>query len=361
MRFTNDLLAIRLLSLGTATAILVLTPLLLISACGSGLDTADSTAKSRTSDPATLTKGSRHATLLEKANTTASDSAALPTSLKHPTQYSFEFFDPPGSTFTRAWGINDFGIVVGEYADAAEVLHGFVRSKAGSITTIDVDGAAQTEVFGNNDLGDIVGTFFNASGDEFGFMRTASGTTTVIEFEPFTGNAETYVGAINNRREMVGSYYGPTFANGTAFRLRDGTFTPLTDPPGSAPMQNFAGGINDFGVITGNFLDTSGGNHGYFLRGTHYRTVDFPGATYSSLNAINDLGRATGTSIGADGLFHGFIYDTNTNISAPYDCPLGYSTIGSGINNRGQIAGCCRLVAGGPFHGFIATPVKSDE
>jgi hypothetical protein len=44
MRFTNDLVAIRLLSLGPQTAILVLTPPFLISACGSGL-TANSTAK----------------------------------------------------------------------------------------------------------------------------------------------------------------------------------------------------------------------------------------------------------------------------------------------------------------------------
>jgi hypothetical protein len=26
--------------------------------------------------------------------------------------------DPPGSTFTQAWGINDQGLVVGAYADA---------------------------------------------------------------------------------------------------------------------------------------------------------------------------------------------------------------------------------------------------
>jgi hypothetical protein len=196
--------------------------------------------------------------------------------------------------------------------------------------------------------------FLHASGDEFGFMRTASGTTTVIESEPFTGNAETYVGAINNRREMVGSYRSD-LANGTA-----GYATETSPSDGSSRFSatEFFGEINDFGVIT----VISGYAAVIMVRlGTHYRTVDFPGATSSSLNAVNDLGRATGTSIGADGFFHGFIYDTNTNIPVPYDCPLGYSTIGSGINNRGQIAGCCRLVAGGPFHGFIATPVKSDE
>jgi hypothetical protein len=345
MRLTHGFGAGRFLGLRATNAILVLTPLLLISACGSGLETANGTAKSTTSASAAPTPS------LE----------SLSASSKHPTQYSFEFFDPPGSTNTQAWGINDFGTVVGEYEDAAGTVHGFVRSKGGSITTIDVDGAIQTEIFGNNDLGDIVGTFFSASGDEFGFMRTAHGATTVIDFKPFPGTAETYVGAINNRREMVGSYYGSTFTNGSAFLLRDGNFTPLADPPGSAPMQNFAGGINDFGVITGNFLDANGGNHGYVKIGAHYRTVDFPGGTSSALNAVNDLGQAAGFYVGADGFFHGFTFDTIKNLPVPYDCPLGYSTVGFGINNRGQIAGGCRLVAGGARHGFIATPLRSGE
>jgi hypothetical protein len=40
-----------------------------------------------------------------------------------------------------------------------------------------------------------------------------------------------------------------------------------------------AGGINDAGVIVGDFIDASGGLHGYLKAGSSFITIDVPGAT----------------------------------------------------------------------------------
>jgi len=54
---------------------------------------------------------------------------------------TFITFDPPGSTFTSPSGITPGGVIVGWYADAGGVTHGFLRTRGGSFTTFDVPGA----------------------------------------------------------------------------------------------------------------------------------------------------------------------------------------------------------------------------
>jgi probable HAF family extracellular repeat protein len=71
----------------------------------------------------------------------------------------FSTIDPPGSTFTLAFGINNRGEIVGGYNDAAGKAHGFLLAK-GSFSTIDFPGARETGVGGINNHGEIVGTYF---------------------------------------------------------------------------------------------------------------------------------------------------------------------------------------------------------
>ena len=57
-------------------------------------------------------------------------------------------FDVPaaGPFGTVGFGINPAGVIAGEYGDASNVLHGFVRAKDGTITTFDPPGSIQTFV-----------------------------------------------------------------------------------------------------------------------------------------------------------------------------------------------------------------------
>lgn len=145
---------------------------------------------------------------------------------------------------------------------------------------------------------------------------------------------------------------------GGSFVLRHGRFTTLQDPPGAAPFNVFANEINDLGTISGSFIGVDGNQHAFLLRGTSYTTFDDPGATVTDLAGLNDRGQAVGVSDASGG----FVLNTATlSISAIIACPGGFATFPAGVNNRGQIAGSCRTEDGGPFHGFIATPMRSED
>jgi hypothetical protein len=40
---------------------------------------------------------------------------------------TFTTFNPPGSTFTAPFAINPKGVITGEYFDASDTAHGFLR------------------------------------------------------------------------------------------------------------------------------------------------------------------------------------------------------------------------------------------
>jgi probable HAF family extracellular repeat protein len=76
---------------------------------------------------------------------------------------TFTQIDVPGAMFTAAFGINNRGQIVGVFADAGSVAHGFLLDN-GNFTQIDVPqinfpGAPGTQAFGIRERGQIVGGF----------------------------------------------------------------------------------------------------------------------------------------------------------------------------------------------------------
>src|SRR5687767_13538581 len=69
----------------------------------------------------------------------------------------FESIHVPGSSGTRAFGINPQGDIVGSYTDVTGT-HGYLL-RDGEFTSIDYPGAAITEAWGINPRGDIVGNY----------------------------------------------------------------------------------------------------------------------------------------------------------------------------------------------------------
>src|SRR5215472_7998407 len=81
-----------------------------------------------------------------------------------PAQATFITIDVPGAQETQAFGISKAGAITGEYLDASNVYHGFVRASDGTITTFDVPdagGGANQGTFGVsiNDTGTIAGNY----------------------------------------------------------------------------------------------------------------------------------------------------------------------------------------------------------
>jgi hypothetical protein len=126
-------------------------------------------------------------------------------------------FDVPGASDTIGDSINPAGVIAGFYYDASDVAHGYLRARDGAITTFDVPGAGTgpfqgTGLFGVaiNPAGTIAGDYVDASNVSHGFLRAADGT--ISTFDP-PGSVFTSPASINPAAEIAGSY---TDANGAS-------------------------------------------------------------------------------------------------------------------------------------------------
>jgi hypothetical protein len=91
-------------------------------------------------------------------------------------------FDPPGSTNTLAEGINPEGTIVGTFGDKNNVGHAFVRNAHGAINTFDVPGALNnTNARDITPYGVITGLWNDSNDVYHGFVRYANGV--ILKFD----------------------------------------------------------------------------------------------------------------------------------------------------------------------------------
>jgi probable HAF family extracellular repeat protein len=117
-------------------------------------------------------------------------------------------------------------------------------------------------------------------------------------------------------------------AQADSFSLDPYTFARIDVPDASG---TFALGINNAGQIVGTYTDDTG-NHAFLASGDQFTTID---ATVAY--GINNLGQIVGSTIGTDGLFHGFL-DSGSNV-ASIDVPGASFTQALGISDTGAIVG----------------------
>jgi hypothetical protein len=149
---------------------------------------------------------------------------------------AFTSFDPPGSTMTFPSYISPQGVIVGSYIDASNVSHGFILD-GGQYTIYNAPGAAGTSLSG-----------INPSGEIAGISCVAASCSTGI-----------------NHSFVVS---------------KTGVFTRF-DPPGA--ISSGASTVSPSGAVVGGYTDSGGVGHGYLLDHGTYTTIDFPGATFTSL------------------------------------------------------------------------------
>jgi len=283
-------------------------------------------------------------------------------------------------------GINNRGVMVGQYGDADGVYHGFVATDH-QITTVDVQGSAVTLIQSINDWGTSVGFWSSNGQDAHGFIRSPSGAITTIDVPGAFGGAATVATGINDQGVVVGYYFDSTAAQ-HGFMYRDGQFTTV-DVPGYAPPTAGAElwGINNFGVLDGlvysGFTGAAGsGTDQGFTFATrvphaHYKFFLGAGDTgAANSNAgtfpqgINDWGAVVGHSMGSlnYGVFVGWemIHGKMITISDPLAANsippgTGYpdsfvfgGTAPAGVNDFGTVTGIYWDSNNNP-QGFIAT------
>ena len=93
---------------------------------------------------------------------------------------TFTFFEPLQAVSSFAEGINDNGVIIGEYRDANLVRHGYIRQADGTFIGFDEPNAAQVPAtsvyFGTEDrrinlTGTIIGTYADSAGVRHAFVR----------------------------------------------------------------------------------------------------------------------------------------------------------------------------------------------
>src|SRR5690349_18647613 len=109
--------------------------------------------------------------LLGRANSTLAQNAN--------DTYSYTLFNVPSSQSTEAFGINNLGVIVGDYTDVNGNTFGFSRSQTGEFTTIEFRPGG-TFVSGINNLGHVVGNSPGAAG----FLGNATGNITAVIYVP---------------------------------------------------------------------------------------------------------------------------------------------------------------------------------
>lgn len=225
---------------------------------------------------------------------------------------AFTFFQPPGATLAGARNLNDRGIAVGGFEDAAEVTHGFVRSRNGKIRVVDVRGAGTAQFQGTsvddiNNGGTISGTFIDSAGGQHGFLREPG--KKLVKFDP-PGAANTIWAKLNESGAIAGMYTDANSASHGYLRMTDGTFVTFdaANAGHGASQGTKAYSINANGIVAGDVIDAGNHSHG-FLRSANGKVVvfDVPDSQGTSLVKINDANRISGGYIDKIGNAYGFI------------------------------------------------------
>jgi hypothetical protein len=187
-------------------------------------------------------------------------------------------FDPVGSIFTSPNAIDPQGAITGFYFDANFVGHAFLRTPDGTITSIDAPGADMTPGNGNGTFGvglraggGVEGVYVDANFVLHGFVRSKQGTITTFDVPAAgTGPGQGTLPESNNTAGVIAGNYLDGNSVDHGFLLdKKGNFN-LFDVPsmgtgagqGTIPLDN-----NEAEAITGEAIDASNVVHGFLVEG----------------------------------------------------------------------------------------------
>lgn len=163
---------------------------------------------------------------------------------------TYTYFQYPGAQFTRAFGINNAGLIVGtEYATTGWVGMLYDGTKFSTITK----GSDYITAAGVNNLGAVVGVL-SENTVNYGFLRSGGKFTRIT----YPGAISTGALAINDNGTIVGT----EGLNQACFVYRNGKFQTFSISPAKSTICT---GINNAGVIVGYTIPWGPGpSHGFY-------------------------------------------------------------------------------------------------
>lgn len=242
------------------------------------------------------------------------------------TTYTYTLVDVPGSIETYPVGLNAEGEMVGYYATAGYVFHGFVFYK-NKVTTFDYPGATATQPYGVNKSGLIVGSYTDSKGKRHGFsLDSKTKKFTAINL---AGSYYTTITGVNDNGVMVGNGLNSSFAQ-IVFTYANGTFTTIINN-GSSPVPV---AINNSGVVAG-YNDLNNPTAWQYANGT-VTILPLSAYYYSQPFALNNSGVEVGQVAQGAGVEYGFVY---TGTATPGIIGETTDSFNLGVNDSGVVAG----------------------
>jgi hypothetical protein len=240
-------------------------------------------------------------------------------------------FDPPiGFGFNppeaQPIGINDFGVIAGNYPFPLSESDGFTRSKAEEFTNFGFGDGANYEsvVTGLNASGTVVG-YFAVDSNRSSFIRHPDGFSIQLDVPVKVGECEDFIQSTVaesiNANGVVAGWYSlhldpcASATVGGFVRSPQGVLT-LFNPPGK------------IATLPGPGLPGPGG----FVNG------DAESLSAPHRLSINLGGSIAGSYVDAEGAQHGFVRNPYGTITS-FDPPRGEQTTATSINDSGVIAG----------------------
>jgi hypothetical protein len=264
------------------------------------------------------------------------------------------------STTAMANGINDSNQVVGSVNGAAFLLYNNYHN----LFTLNLPAGASSEAaFGINNAGLIVGQYGAANGTTPGFIYNDGSYTTLNPVAPVGGVLVVNAQGINNNGIVAGFYStddtttpidGNEPQHGFLYNMNTGHYTLVADPTVPSGDTFFTVqllGINDKGIVSGYVQDTNGDQFGllYNINTNTYTYLNDPdaalinGVQMTQITGINNSGEITGFYINSSGFAEGFVA---TPSAVPEPASLALLGVGlAGVACAGYIRRRLRMKA----------------
>jgi hypothetical protein len=242
---------------------------------------------------------------------------------------------------TDAYGVNDAGVIAGDYVDAKSVQHAMILDGT-KLTTVDnkdceaIAGTGGVAFFAINSANTAVGWCTNAKTGLDESFTYAKGKFTVVGFPKSNGTQAT---GINDKGDVVGLYLDSADVQ-HGFSKIGSKYTSI-DVKGDTLADAY--GINNAGQITVYATNSAGDYDSFLLTGKSFKNIDNPAAkgglgTISHAPAPNAKGDIVGTYFDSTGseygwLLHGGKYYQVADPGDPTDSRA------DGLNDKLEIVG----------------------
>ncbi len=209
---------------------------------------------------------------------------------------------------SRAFGVSEHGVVVGESTQNFLTQNAFMCKKSGAMHEVmNFFGVGQCVAVAVSDSGHITGYYCDENGISHGWLLYGENNGNKIRNLGTLGGNFCIPYDVNSSGVVVGCSFNPDYKN-HAFMWNDGVMTDLFPTSDFA----FATGINDAGEIVGFFVNESFESIAFLRREKgeviNLGSFDHTGLAFSNANGVNNHGQVVGRSSTLSGYSHAFIF-----------------------------------------------------